>query len=72
MGDFSLNARPHCTEGDRRPSGVNRATLHDVAVIRGQSHDVLAVFGHVQKLSAILVRVGYPTMIHPSYIACSQ
>ena len=38
-------------------------TLYDVAVIRGQSHDVLAVFGHVQKLAAILVPVGYLKMI---------
>ena len=30
--------------------GVNRVTLHDVAVIGGQSHDVLEVFDHVQKL----------------------
>ena len=36
----------------------NHATLHDVAAIGGQSHDVLAVFGHVEKLSAILVNVG--------------
>ena len=54
MGDFL---------GDRGPSGVNRATLHDIAVIGGQSHDVLAVFGHVQKLASILVNVGYPKMI---------
>ena len=38
-------------------------TLHDVAVIGGQSHDVLAVLGHVQKLAAILVNVGYLKMI---------
>ena len=37
--------------------------LHDVAVIAGQSHDVLAVLGHVQKLAAILVNVGYLKMI---------
>ena len=37
----------------------NRATLPDVAVIGGQSHDVLAVFCHVQKLAAILVHMGY-------------
>ena len=41
----------------------NRATLHDVVVIGGQSYDVLAVFGHVQKLAAILVHVGYLKMI---------
>ena len=41
----------------------NRATFHDVAVIGDQSHDVLAVFGHVQKLAAILVNVGYLKMI---------
>ena len=41
----------------------NRATLHYVAVIAGQSHDVLAVFGHVQKLAAILIHVGYLKMI---------
>ena len=48
------------------PSGVNRATLHDVVrrrSHRGQSHDVLAVFGHVQKLAAILVHVGYLKII---------
>ena len=38
-------------------------TLYDVAVIVGQSHDVLAVFGHVQKLAAILVHVGYLKII---------
>ena len=42
---------------------VNRAKLHDVAVIGGQSHDVLAVFGYVQQLSAIRVNVGYLKMI---------
>ena len=41
----------------------NRATLHDVAVIGGQSHDVLAVFGQVQNLAAILDHVGYLEMI---------
>ena len=41
----------------------NPATFHQVAVIGGQSHDVLAVFGHVQKLAAILVNVGYPKII---------
>ena len=40
-----------------------RATLHDVVVIGGQSHDVLAVFGQVQKLSANLIHVGYLKMI---------
>ena len=39
--------------------GVNRATLHDVAVIGGQSHYVLGVFDHAQELAAILVHVGY-------------
>ena len=39
-------------------------TLYDVvAVIGGQSHNVLAVFGHVQKLAAILVHVGYLKII---------
>ena len=38
-------------------------TLHDVAVIGGQSLDVLAVFGHIQKLAAILVNVGYLKII---------
>ena len=38
-------------------------TLSDVAVIGGQSHDFLAVFGHVQRLPAILVHVGYHKMI---------
>ena len=40
--------------------------LHDVArrrSHRGQSHDVVTVFGHVQKLAAILVNVGYHRMI---------
>ena len=41
----------------------NHATLHDVAVIGGQSHDVLEVFCHVQKLSVILVHAGYPKMM---------
>ena len=41
----------------------NHATLHDVVVIGGQSYDVLAVFGHVQKFAAILVNVGYLKMI---------
>ena len=57
MGDFWMIA-------DHRGSIVrNHATLRDVAVIGGQSHDVLAVFGHVQKLAAILVNVGYLKMI---------
>ena len=38
-------------------------TLYDVVVIGGQYHDVLAVFGHVQKLAAILVHAGYLKMI---------
>ena len=38
-------------------------TLHDVAVIGGQAHDVLAVFDHVQKPAPILVNVGYLKMI---------
>ena len=38
-------------------------TLYEVAVIGGQSHDVFAVFGHVQKLAAILVHVGYLKII---------
>ena len=38
-------------------------TLYDVAVVGDQSHDVLAVFGHVQILAAILVHVGYLKMI---------
>ena len=38
-------------------------TMYDIAVIGGQSHDVLAVFGHVQKLAAILVHVGYQKII---------
>ena len=38
-------------------------TLHYIRVIGGQFHDVLAGFGHVQKLAAILVHVGYPKMI---------
>ena len=57
MGDFRVIA-------DHR--GVNRATLHDVVrrrSHRGQFHDVLAVFGHVQKLAAILVHVGYLKII---------
>ena len=41
----------------------NHTMLHDVAVIVCKSHDVLAVFGHVQKLTAILVNVGYLKMI---------
>ena len=41
----------------------NRATLRDIAVIGGQPHDVLTVFGHVQNLAAILVHVGYLNMI---------
>ena len=41
----------------------NRATLHDVAVIGGQSHDVWPVFGHVKKLAAILDHVGYLKMV---------
>ena len=40
-----------------------RAKLHDVVVIGGQSHDVLAVFGQVQKLSANLIHVVYLKMI---------
>ena len=44
----------------RRGAGT---TLHDVAVIGVQSHDVLAVFGHVQKFAAILVYVGYLKMM---------
>ena len=43
-------------------------TLHDVAVIGGQSNDVLAVFDHVQKLAAILVHMGYHTMIARRHI----
>ena len=42
---------------------VNRTTLYNVAVIGCQSHDVLAVFGHVQKFAAILVHVGYLKVI---------
>ena len=41
----------------------NHATLHDVAGIGEQSHDVLAVFGHVKQLAAIFVNVGYLKMI---------
>ena len=41
----------------------NRTTMHDVAVIGSQSHDVLAVFGHVKTLAAILIHVGYPKTI---------
>ena len=57
MGDFWVIA-------DHRVSIVhNHATLLDVAVIGGQTHDVLAVVGHVQKLAAFLVNMGYLNMI---------
>ena len=54
--------------GDRGPSGVNRALSCDIARRRshqggGKSHEVLTVFGHAQKLSAILVNVRYLKMI---------
>ena len=48
----------------------NRATLHDVAVIGGQSHDVLAVVGHAQKLAAILVNVGYLKIVRRHTTSC--
>ena len=53
--------------------GVNRATLHDIAVNGGQPHDVLTVFGHVHhKLAAIIVEVGnFKMMVRFRTTSCS-
>ena len=54
MGDFRVIGGKSCDV-------VRRCTTSQSS--GGQSHDILAVFGHVLKLAAILVHLGYLKMI---------
>ena len=60
MGDFRVIADHR---GKSCDVGRRCTTSQSSGGGGGQSHDVLAVFGHVQKLAAILVHVGYLKII---------